>query len=132
MGQGHYAALVWGVTGDDRDKVYDFDEDGDSDVAPWANEAIYGYKFSYVKASYESKEPWLGVLAGCTDSIVSERKTGKPADLEYTAMPLASVEKVYAKQIADARESWEKFRRLAADNGVDLPEGQLLLVFDYD
>lgn len=132
MGQGHYTALIWGVTGDDCDKAYCLDEDGYSEIAPWADDAVYGHRSAYIKTSYESNVPWLGVFVGCTDSLVSERKGGKPAELEYTAMPLASVESVYAKQIAAAREAWGRFRALAAANGVELPEGQLLLVFDYD
>ena len=131
MGQGHYTALVWGVLGDEADLVYETDEDGDRDIAKWANPAIGGWgKGAYVDKSYESETPWLGVMAGCTDGVLAGRRKGA-ADLEYAAMSLGDVASAYAPSVAIAREKWEEFRKLASANGVTLPQGGLLLVFDY-
>lgn len=130
MGQGHYTALVWGVTGDECGKI-NVEVDGYSEVAEWADDAIYG-RDAFVKSSYESKIEWLGAFVGCSDPNVAERRTSDAAELEYTAMDIASVPTLYANEIDLARKDWEKFRALAAEHGVTLPEGELLLVFDYD
>lgn len=128
MGQGHYTALIWGVTGDDCRKV-EVEVDGYWETAEWADDSMFRMG---IKSTYESRVPWLGAFVGCSDSLVSERRSKTAAELEYTAMTLASVATTYKDEINAARQQWEAFRRLAVNNGVDLPEGQLLLVFDYD
>lgn len=132
MGQGHYAALVWGVAGDAVDAVYVTDDDGDRDIAAWASEPIYGWGGkAYIAKHYESRTPWLGAMAACTDYVVAERKKSV-AILEYEAMPAADVAERYKPHVSDAQKRWEEFRKHAAGHGVKLPVGKLLLVFDYD
>lgn len=122
MGQGHYTALVYGIKGDPCELIY-IGDDAYRDIAPWAS--------GYVKTSYESRTQWAGVFVGASDDVVSSR-LGRCVDLEYEAYSVKDIEQSFADEIQVAKSQWETFRQFAKDNGVDLPEGELMLVFDYD
>lgn len=125
MGQGSYTALIWGVAGD-----YPCIYDEDGDPQKWADDVLYGEDRS-IKQSYESRKPWIGAFVAVSDYCLSEY-LGKIPILEYNAYSFEEIQIEFKDQIEKAKEKWDRFQQIAKDNGVDMPDGKLLLVFDYD
>ncbi len=115
MGQGHYAAIIFGT------------------VEPWAVERAIAVRDGRPRGGpefyYESRTPWVGYIVAANNGVADPR-VGQ-AELKYTAVPLedlvAHIAHQHAEAYARAVSRWEAYR---LDFG--LPEGKLILVADYD
>jgi hypothetical protein len=123
MGQGHYMGIVWGIT--EKHPAYaKLTNEPDEDVCTGG--LLDKYTGS-IQRCYESQVGWLGfhiaMGGGVGDGDTS---------LEYTAMPLSSVNTRLRGQIRRAKDQWKKFAAWAKTKGVSVGPGALVLVADYD
>jgi len=130
MGQGHYMGVVFGAIGDTHWTESPC-ENGTWDRAPWVEsvvESAGGYhRLGY---SYESWTHWVGFR------IADNANAYGPGLLTPDVTPLSDFEawlsSEFPGEIKAARDAWERLREAGKANGVDVPEGRLLVVFDYD
>ena len=118
MGIGHYTGLVWGIahvpfpTSPDDEPLIEAVHRPDHGVQTW----------------YESEDLWVGVPIFGTRGVWDDCE-----DLAYRAISLARLSTTFSAQIAAAQAKWALFRAdVQAATGVDLGEGELILVADYD
>lgn len=123
MGCGQHVCLVWG-TKDEAAAAWLKNEEWEQATGLWRDEIRANLR---VQLSIEG-EKWAGVVAACSDRDVRDCMTFLAFPLE----PNPDYATLYADVLAKARTNWDRFRDLAAKHGFGLPEGEMLLVSDYD
>lgn len=156
MGQGFYTAIVFGAIGDDAEKFIGPYADGSLGVddmwTSWGwgsggGKVFRGRYRGQLKTSYESKAPWVGFVVADNDGNISTGFNGKAADAEgrfpclggifnYRSCRLSDLESLLEEiapgRIAECRAMWAELQSELRMLGVDMPDGELLFVNDYD
>jgi hypothetical protein len=135
MGQGLYSAILFGVTDDAWVPVGD--EYGEPVM--WYMELEsrlekeYGVRFDN---AYESEDRFRGVIVAVSDPCVvwkhpiPELPDRFAVPLDGLAARLSGV--LVPADIERAKVAWEMLRAGCRDHGVEVPEGGLIYVSDYD
>ena len=130
MGNGLFTAVVFGAIG-----RLDDGEEGELWYKLLA-EAEKMHPGSCFKDMYEGQEEWSGFLVADFGYDIGRWPDPQTADFNRRAFELGSFPDAIARecpeQLARAQLAWESFRKLAADHGMDLPPGTLLLISDWD
>ena len=143
MGQGSYVALMFGtkltkaqekkrgkVT---RQETYKGDDGKEAAYDVYLHEdigeAAVKARVKTPRGAYECEDSYLGYRIAASSGV-------GPLDLDVGAVPISKLEawarKKYAPKIKAARENWNAYVKVCAGFGLVLPEGELMLVADYD
>lgn len=128
MGQGFYTVLAFGC-------ISEFDDEAESEKEyAWVAQVAANHRIQG-RRRYEARQHWLGFFIAENGSGVSRDGDGCQL-FSYEVLDAAKlveeVEKRWPKQLAKCKSAYEDLRKTAKKNGVDLPDGRLLLVNDYD
>jgi hypothetical protein len=114
MGQGNYMALAFGVL-----NPPEIAEEIDCKYRDVVDEAA-GQR---VRFAYESEVDYMAILVAENSGVDQDSITPETCKLAN----------LLTEQIwAEARAKWEKVREASKKFGIVLPEGESLLVVDYD
>lgn len=134
MGQGIYTAIVYGVIDPPTEET---DEDGDTEAAGWyedAERAAEGRHVVRFDVAYEAKPFYRGVVVAVSDRHIAARMR-VPLFARYTMRINGLLDWVTdnaGPTFDRAIAAWEDIREAGRQNGAEVPEGELLLVCDWD
>jgi len=115
MGQGHYVALAFGVLNPPR-----IDDDEREDDFRIAIEKAAGRR---VHTSYESKREYMAIFVAENAGVDDDAAVPQTCLLADAAN---------GEEWPAVHAAWERAQKAAKEFGIDLPDGQPLLVVDYD
>ncbi len=118
MGQGHYHGILYGVQ-----EVQELEKG-----LYWV-ELLDKVSGGRIRSQYES-EPYLGLYIAISDPALDWYKA--PVDLCYKVIPVDEIETILAPHIEEAQRIWQLCQEEAKKYNATLPDGKLLLVYDYD
>lgn len=128
MGQGFYTVLAWGC-------IHEFDDGAGGDKEyDWVQSAAKN-RHVQGRRHYEAKQPWYGFFIAENGSGVSDDGDGCEL-FSYQVFDVATLEaevkKRWPEQLKKCKAAFDDLRATARKNGIELPDGRLMLVNDYD
>ena len=131
MGMGLYTALVFGairpdgvLEGNEGEDWYDLlNPDGDAEPIR-------------ARSRYEADVDWFGYIVADGGYLLDEDDETPPkGTFDRTVLGLdilAEVKRRWPERLAACQATYERLRQRALALGVDLPEGRVLLVSDFE
>lgn len=119
MGQGSYMAIGYGILSDPT-----VDRNSDKEWYAWTSavEKAAGRRLHF---SSESDRHYFAILVAENSGVADDT-------VEPKTCRLASVCYELRDELAKAREAWARAQAKSAELGVTLPDGEPLLIVDYD
>jgi hypothetical protein len=134
MGQGIYQMIVFGAI---KPPTYATDEQGYTDAAEWYQKAAFEAekrRSVVLDSSYEAVPFYRGAVVAVSDKVLA-KSWGVPC-LARHVIPaddlLGWITNHALPQHDRAIAAWEDIRAAGREVGVEVPEGKLLLVSDWD
>ena len=132
MGQGIYTAFVFGAIDPPIETI---DDAGYHETAEWFDRLASRLRHdekNAVLTGYETDKKFAGVVIACSDPCLVDDWHC----VEFSRRVIVNLDDWIAENCADklvsARAAWEQIREAGRDNGVEIPEGGLLIVSDWD